>query len=93
MSTCFLTAAERSDPQLSNQGCSPKENLFFPAQSGKRRAVQTLGNVHFLKDFLSSLSLAPWRLCVRFFLSGRVAVIAHRDPPTPPDMPFSASGG
>ena len=25
--------------------------------------------------------------------SGRVTVIARRDPPTPPDMRFSASGG
>ena len=25
--------------------------------------------------------------------SGRVTAIAHRDPPTPPDMRFSASGG
>src|SRR5271166_6099178 len=25
--------------------------------------------------------------------SGRVTAIAHRNPPTPPDMPFSASGG
>jgi len=26
-------------------------------------------------------------------LSGRVTAIARRDPPTPPDVPFSASGG
>src|SRR5271165_1265370 len=29
----------------------------------------------------------------RLAQSGRVTAIAHRDPPTPPDMPFSASGG
>ena len=26
-------------------------------------------------------------------VSGRVTAIARRDPPTPPDVPFSASGG
>jgi hypothetical protein len=53
MADCFLTAAQRSDPEQQNPaipGCSPKENPFFPVKSGKRRVVQSLKIVHFLED-------------------------------------------
>jgi hypothetical protein len=43
MADCFLTAAQRSDPEQQNPaipGCSPKENPFFPVKSGKRRVMQ-----------------------------------------------------
>jgi hypothetical protein len=43
-------------------------------------------------DFLVGTGLLPSAEGV-FQESGRVAVIAHRDPPTPPDVRFSASGG
>jgi hypothetical protein len=54
MADCFLTAAQRSDPEQQNPaipGCSPKENPFFPVKSGKRRVLLTFTFAQFREDF------------------------------------------